>query len=375
MRTTILYCLMLFSIQTFGQNINYTKRILFVLTNNDKLGNTGKHTGYTMSEAARPWKVFTDFGYEVDFASPLGGCPPVHSFGMKDPDILAFQTNENVQTKLQTTLKPSQVDWKKYDAIYYVGGHGTMWDFPDNKELQKITLSMYEGGKVISALCHGTVALTNIKLSNGKNLIADKKISAFSNKEEIEAKLDSIMPFLPENKVREKGGIYVSAPNWSYNVVTDGNIITGQNPESAKGIAQEIIKLIEKQKVSKMTKEQQEIITTMETWGKAYIERDYLTLEKLIHNDWKFQGGSSAIRIGKSEAIDGFKNSKNEYLDILIVNYNIKIEGNLAYLTADEEIKIKEQDGTITKQRNIVTDIFIKDNGIWKGILTHKSRK
>jgi putative intracellular protease/amidase/ketosteroid isomerase-like protein len=371
----VIYLLLLTTFHSFGQNKDWTKRILFVLTNNSKLGNTGKHTGYTMSEAARPWKVFSDFGYEVDFASPSGGCPPIHSFGMKDPDILAFQTNEVVQMKLQNTLRPDQIDWKRYDAIYYVGGHGTMWDFPNNKILQKITATMYEQGKIVSALCHGVVAIANTKLSNGKFLIEGKRISAFSNNEEKEAKLDSIMPFLPENKIKENGGIYIPASNWAYNVVSDGNIVTGQNPESAKGIAQEIIRIIEKQKILTMTTNEYDIIKTMESWGKAYIDRDYITLEKLIHSDWKFQGGGTSIRIGKMEAIEGFKNSKTEYLEILIANYDIKIEGDIAYLTADEELKLKEQDGTISRQRNLVTDIFIKENGFWRGILTHKSRR
>ena len=171
------------SLSSMAQTNTFTKKILFVLTSNNKYGDSknGKMTGYTISEAARPWKVFTENGYEIDYASPLGGLPPIHpsTKDTNDTDVLAFQKNEIVQTKLQKTLKPSEVDWKKYDAIYFVGGHGTMWDFPENTELQKITVLMYENGKIVSGLCHGTVALANVKLSNGKNLIEGKKISAF----------------------------------------------------------------------------------------------------------------------------------------------------------------------------------------------------
>jgi putative intracellular protease/amidase len=220
------------------------KRILFVLTSHDDLGGIRK-TGFYVPEAAHPWKVFSEQGYAVDFVSPKGGRPPMDGFKADDPDQIAFLENSVVKSKLALTLRPDQVEVNRYDAIFFVGGHGTMWDFADNTDLQRITAGIYEAGGVVSAVCHGPTGLVNIKLSRGTYLVEGKTMTAFTNDEEHAVNLQDTVPFMLESRLRERGATVVTAPNFQANVQVDGRLVTGQNPASALAVANAVLGVLE----------------------------------------------------------------------------------------------------------------------------------
>lgn len=222
------------------------KNILIVLTSNDDLGGVGK-TGYYVPEAAHPYEVFKAQGYTIDFVSPKGGEPPKD--GYKADDALQTRFLEENKDKLATTLTPEQVNPDNYHAIFFAGGHGAMWDFPNNTKLAEIASSIYEKGCVVSAVCHGPAALVNVRLSNGDFLVKGKTVAAFTNAEEEAVKLTSVVPFLLESKLLERGALHVTAPNFVVNVQTSARLVTGQNPASARGVAQAVVKVLEQQSV------------------------------------------------------------------------------------------------------------------------------
>ncbi|MGC4041872.1 MAG: type 1 glutamine amidotransferase domain-containing protein [Flavobacterium sp.] len=225
-----------------AQNLDsMKKKILFVVTSHDQKGNTGEKTGFYLSEVTHPWEVLTAAGYEIDFVSPKGGKAPIDGFNLQDAANKKFWEDQTYRQKIENTMKPSEVDPSKYIAIHYAGGHGTMWDFADNKQLAKIAASIYENGGIISAVCHGPAGLVNIKLSNGKFLVEGKKINAFTNEEEVAVKLDKVVPFLLESKLIERGAIFEKSGLWQSHVVTDQRVITGQNPQSAKAVGEAVL--------------------------------------------------------------------------------------------------------------------------------------
>ncbi|MDP9954540.1 putative intracellular protease/amidase [Epilithonimonas hungarica] len=219
-----------------------SKKILFVVTSHDKKGNTNEPTGYYLGEVSHPWEILHSAGYDIDFVSPKGGKAPVDGLNLEDAVNKEFWENKEYRTKIENTMKPSEVDPSKYAAIFYAGGHGTMWDFPDNTELQNIARKIYENNGIISAVCHGPSALVNLKLSNGKYLVEGKKVNAFTNEEETAVKLENIVPFLLEDQLKERGAIFEKSGLWQDHVVADGRLITGQNPQSAKSVGEEILK-------------------------------------------------------------------------------------------------------------------------------------
>ncbi len=222
-----------------------SKKILLVLTSHSEFGNTGKPTGYYLPEASVSAKVILDAGYEIDFVSPKGGAAPVVIGDENDPINKWFLNDSDIQHKVSHTLKPSEVDVTKYSAIYYIGGHGTVWDFKDNAELQEITRKIWESDGIVASVCHGPIGVINVKLSNGKYLIDGKKIASFSNAvEEAEGGI-GIVPFLVAEELAAHGAILTHAPLWEPNVIADGKFITGQNPASAKGVSEELIALLQ----------------------------------------------------------------------------------------------------------------------------------
>jgi putative intracellular protease/amidase len=221
-------------------------KILFVLTNHDQKGTTGEKTGFFLSEAAHPWEVLKD-KYTIDFVSPQGGKAPVDGFDLSDPVNKEFWDNPEIQYKINHTLKPSEINPDDYVAIHFVGGHGAMWDFPESKQLAEIAAKIYEHHGVVSAVCHGPAGLVNIKLDDGSYLIAGKKVTGFSNEEEKAVKLTNVVPFLLENKLKERGGIYSCSSKFTVHVVHDGRLITGQNPQSAKKVGKEVLKELQKE--------------------------------------------------------------------------------------------------------------------------------
>lgn len=221
---------------------NMKKKILFVVTSHDKKGSTGEDTGYYLGEVSHPWEVLYKPGYEIDFVSPKGGTPPVDGFDLKDPVNKEFWENKEYKNKIDHSMTPSQVDPKEYSTIFYAGGHGAMWDFADNKELAAIASEIYENGGIVAGVCHGPAGLVNIRLNNGKYLVDGKKINAFTNEEESEVKLTNVVPFLLENRLKERGAQFEKSGLWQNHVVADQRVITGQNPQSAKSVGEAILK-------------------------------------------------------------------------------------------------------------------------------------
>lgn len=223
-------------------------KILFVVTSHDKLGETGEPTGYYMGEVTHAWKVLKDNGFEIDFVSPKGGELPVYGVDLEDAINKEFLENTEYKNKIDNSFTPSQIKAEDYEAIFFAGGHGTMWDFPNNEELAKIASEIYEKGGVVSGVCHGVAGLLNIKLSNGEYLVKGKKVNAFTNEEETEIKLEKIVPFLLEDALIEKGAIFEKSGNWQKHIAVDERLITGQNPQSAYGVGEAMVELLKERK-------------------------------------------------------------------------------------------------------------------------------
>ncbi|MUL36325.1 type 1 glutamine amidotransferase domain-containing protein [Gloeocapsopsis dulcis] len=221
------------------------RRILIVVTSHEELGNTGKKTGFYLSEATHPYDVFSRAGYEVDFVSPKGGKAPMDGVKLEDPLNKAFLDDPEKVKQVENTLQPSQIEANQYDAIFYAGGHGTMWDFPNNEELAQIAANIYEQGGVVGAVCHGPAGLVNIKLANGEYLIKGKTVSGFTNEEEAAVELTEAVPFLLESKLKEQGAEFTKAANFEPHVVKSDRLVTGQNPASAASVAEQMLELIE----------------------------------------------------------------------------------------------------------------------------------
>ncbi|MCD7936181.1 MAG: type 1 glutamine amidotransferase domain-containing protein [Tannerellaceae bacterium] len=221
------------------------KRVLFVVTSHDRKGDTGKPTGFYFSEVAHPWEVLSNAGYEIDFVSPKGGKAPIEGFDLSDPINRKFWEDFVCEHKVQNTMKPSEVKPHKYDAIFYAGGHGAMWDFPRNKELAAIAREIYENGGVVAAVCHGPAALINLTLSDGTYLIDGKHISAFTNEEEKAVKLDGVVPFLLEDALKEKGAEFQKTGNFQPLAIVHGRIVTGQNPQSSTKVGEGILEVLQ----------------------------------------------------------------------------------------------------------------------------------
>lgn len=216
-----------------------TKRILVVVSSHDTKGE-GQVAGFWFPELTHPVEVYHQAGFEVDIASPRGGLPPFDGFDLKDPVSQWFWTNPAYRGKLGDTLKLSDVDPARYDAIQLTGGHGPMWDFADNPELQRIVAEIYQAGGVVGAVCHGPAGLLNVRLSSGESLIAGRKLTGFTNEEEVAREYDRLVPFELETALRDNGAIFEEAPIFENRVVVDGRLITGQNPASAHAFGQAV---------------------------------------------------------------------------------------------------------------------------------------
>lgn len=220
------------------------KRIVFVLTSHHRKGNTGQPTGYYLPEAAHPWAILDAAGYAIDFVSPQGGAAPMDGAANPDPISQRFLDTPEVMEKVGNTARPEQVKASAYAAIFYVGGHGTMWDFPDNPALARLGTEIYEAGGVVGAVCHGPAGLVNLKLANGRYLVDGKRVAAFTDEEERAVNLDGVVPFLLASTLQQRGATHVAAPNWQANVIVDTRLITGQNPASAEGVGREMARLL-----------------------------------------------------------------------------------------------------------------------------------
>ncbi len=226
-------------------------KVLIIVTSHGQLGNTGKTTGYYLPEVTHPYFVFEQAGYKIDIASPQGGKAPMDesSLDLKDADNKKFMDRKDLVAKIENTLELSKINVSDYAAVFFAGGHGTMWDFSNNKDITKISSALYEKGGVVAAVCHGPAALLNVKLSNGSYLIRGKNVAGFTNEEENAAGMTAIMPFLLETELKKKGAKYSKTPMWQKHVVVSERLVTGQNPASAKGVADEVVKLLKNLKL------------------------------------------------------------------------------------------------------------------------------
>jgi putative intracellular protease/amidase len=220
-------------------------KVLFVITGTNFIEKTGEKTGFTLTEAAQPWLVFNNAKYEVDFMSPKGGLVTVDSMNFTDQGDRIFWNDQGVQAKLKNTLAPDKVALVDYMAVYFVGGHGAMWDFPDNEDVKKLAADMYEKGGIVGSVCHGAAALINVKLSTGEFLIKGKNLTGFTNSEEKEVKKDAVVPFLLETALIKSGAKFQAKPNWQANVQVADRLVTGQNPASSKGVGEAMVKLLD----------------------------------------------------------------------------------------------------------------------------------
>jgi putative intracellular protease/amidase len=224
-------------------------KILIVVTNQNEYSKTGEPTGLWLSELTHFYHRIKEANIEVTIASILGGKVPIDpnsiSKNMLDAETEKYYKDDNFMSLLNDSLKLTDVNTKDFDVIYFTGGHGTMWDFPNSKVLQDISYKIYAEGGIISAVCHGVGALLNIKDNDGNFLIKGKNITGYSNKEEVLAKALDKIPFKLEDELKNRGSNYKSAllPFTSY-VISDERIITGQNPQSTKEVAKAVLKAL-----------------------------------------------------------------------------------------------------------------------------------
>ncbi|MDR6762840.1 putative intracellular protease/amidase [Flavobacterium sp. 2755] len=220
------------------------KKVLFVVTSNDKLGNTGEKTGFWSEEFAAPYYELLDKGIEITIASPLGGQPPIDPKSA-DPssateDTKRFDADKALQEKLKNTLKLSTVNQKDYDAVFYPGGHGPLWDLVQDKSSIALIEAFYTNKKPVAFVCHAPAVLKNVKVK-GEYLVKGKKVTGFTNDEEEVVGLTKVVPFLLEDALASNGAIFSKGANWQPYAVEDGLLITGQNPASSKLVAGKLL--------------------------------------------------------------------------------------------------------------------------------------
>ena len=224
------------------------KKVLFVLPSHDKLGDTGQKTGYWLEEFASPYYEFIDNEYEVTIASPKGGKPPVDPKSLQLENQTEYtkrlQDDQEAKEKLENTLILSEVSPDKYDTLFLPGGHGPMWDLSQDKDLKKLVERFYNNNKIISAVCHGPAGLIQATDKNGDSILKNKRITGFTNDEEEFVKLDKTVPFSLENKLKELGGHFEKTENFKPFVISDGQIITGQNPASSFLAARKVVEVL-----------------------------------------------------------------------------------------------------------------------------------
>lgn len=223
-------------------------KILMVITSHDKLGDTGKKTGFWLEELAAPYYTFKDAGVEVTLASPKGGQPPLDPKS-NEPNFrtdltLRFEADADAEKQLASTVRLDSVDGKDFDTVFYPGGHGPMWDLAEDKNSAKLLEDMYAAGKPIAVVCHAPGVLRHVKGADGKPLVNGKKVTGFTNTEEEAVGLTKVVPFLVEDELKAKGGIFSKVADWQPYVITDGLLITGQNPASSGPAAKVLLELM-----------------------------------------------------------------------------------------------------------------------------------
>ncbi|WP_428986799.1 type 1 glutamine amidotransferase domain-containing protein [Sphingobacterium faecium] len=225
-------------------------KVLVVLTSHDQLGDTGNKTGFWIEEFAAPYYVMADAGVDVTIASPKGGQPPIDPKSalpeFQTEATKRFDADKELQTKLANSMILSEVGEQDYDAVFYPGGHGPLWDLANDKTSITLIEDFWKNNKPVAAVCHAPGVFRFVKDSDGTPLVKGKKVTGFSNSEEEAVQLTDIVPFLVEDELIKLGGDYSKGEDWSSYVLKDGNLITGQNPGSSEETAKELLALLSK---------------------------------------------------------------------------------------------------------------------------------
>ena len=220
-------------------------KVLIVLTSHDQLGSTGRKTGFWLEELAAPYYVFKEAGYEIVLASPNGGQPPLDPKS-NEPDFQTdatrrFEADTGANKALANTVKLADVTADGFDAVFYPGGHGPLWDLAESKDSSGLIERFIAENKPVTLVCHAPGVLRHVKTAKGRPLVEGKKVTGFTNTEEAAVGLTEVVPFLVEDVLKAKGAIYSSGPDWSSYVVQDGLLITGQNPTSSTAAARRLV--------------------------------------------------------------------------------------------------------------------------------------
>lgn len=220
-------------------------KILMVLTSHDQLGDTGKKTGFWLEEFAAPYYVFVDAKAEITLTSPKGGQPPLDPKS-DEPDAQTdatrrFRSDSQAQAALANTLPLAEIDPYDFDAVFYPGGHGPLWDLAEDKHSRTLLETFYAANKPIAAVCHAPGVLKHVKAPDGQPVVKEKQVTGFSNTEEDAVGLTEVVPFLVEDMLKNNGGSYSKAADWANHVVGDGHLITGQNPASSEATAKALL--------------------------------------------------------------------------------------------------------------------------------------
>ena len=222
-------------------------KIVMVLTSHDQLGNTGRKTGFWLEEFAAPYFTFRDAGVDLTLASPKGGQPPIDPKSdepeNQTPAMARFKKDPEAQNALAHTLKLADIRAENFDTIFYVGGHGPMWDLVDNPISIALIESFYDSGKPVAAVCHSSAVFHRV-MYKGAPLVKGKRVTGFTNGEEEAVQLTKVVPFLVEDELKRIGGLYEKAADWASFAIVDGRVVTGQNPASSTSAARALLKLL-----------------------------------------------------------------------------------------------------------------------------------
>lgn len=220
-------------------------RILIVLTSHDQLGDTGRKTGFWLEEFAAPYYVFKDAGAQITLASPRGGQPPLDPKsdepGSQTRATIRFRSDRDAEFALANTIPLSRVSADDYDAVFYPGGHGPLWDLAEDPHSIQLIEMMFGSGRPVAAVCHAPGVFRHARAPNRAPLVRGKSVTGFANTEEEAVGLTHVVPFLVEESLKENGGIYSKTLDWQPHVVTDGNLVTGQNPASSEAGAKALL--------------------------------------------------------------------------------------------------------------------------------------
>lgn len=222
--------------------------ILIVLTSHDQLGNSDKKTGFWLEEFCTPYYVFKDAGLEITLASPQGGQPPLDPNSelaeYQSESTRRFRADSLAESALANTVPLFRLSVEEFDAVFYPGGHGPLWDMPDNSSSIKLIEGFVQAGKPVGAVCHAPAALVNVRRTSGEYLIKGRRVTGFSNTEEAAVGLTGVVPFLLEDRITQRGALYSKGADWAPYVQVDGKLVTGQNPASSTLVAQELLTLL-----------------------------------------------------------------------------------------------------------------------------------